>query len=753
MPSAHLPTHPLPAPDSDPERWTSPSPLGAGPSPSDAGNVPHPPSRAGHFACDLDTGVTVWDSGCHAIWEWPASEPVPAVQALAQRVAAPDREAFLHALAADEHRADTGDRTIRLQAFSGAWKHVRMLWSCHRVEGGHRVMAGVLLDLTQAVLAAQEAELRAQQVELALELAQAGLVEVDMDSGALRAGDPARRVLDLPLSGALGLDDLLQRIHPDDLPRLVSELARARNDPGRVGESRVRLNDHGHAIRRLRLRHTVRADAQGSHARLLASVIDETEAALHASRERELSLDRELALDVAGLGTFRAQPLGSGRYDFDARQAAIYGLGFEARQVSTDEWLSCVHPDDREALRDIHQAILADRMMFGRIRFRIVRPSGDVRWLEVSFQRGDTRAGEPRSLYGTTLDVTDREQAYLRLGALFEHTLSGLVLLDDQTRCLDINPAACTMVGYPREALLGRSLLHLVAPGPEGTGRDPSDDWRRTLTAGTRRGVLTLVGPRDRRVTLDYVAVAGIQTGVHLVSLNDATARLAAEARLREVAARQQDDFDAFRAEIARDVHDQLGQTLGVLMFEVGVLAARTGVDVAHLQSLLQDAVVVTRELSRALRPATLDLGLVAALGELASGIVQRTDVDVQVDAQDGLPELAPAVVLGVYRIAQEALTNVVKHAGALRASIRVETVATAHEGQRLCVSIVDDGRGFVPPKGSSAGAAGSGLGLVGMSERALQIGGRLQVESRPGAGCRVMLTLPVPQRQAATDA
>lgn len=202
------------------------------------------------------------------------------------------------------------------------------------------------------------------------------------------------------------------------------------------------------------------------------------------------------------------------------------------------------------------------------------------------------------------------------------------------------------------------------------------------------------------------------------------------------------------RRALARELHDEIGQCCTALRMETALLRRHGGGDQADLHAAAgrADAAAASihqlvRSLLKRLRPLHLDtLGLFPALQELCEGWELRSGI-----ACVFLPEGAPeafddAVAIAVYRVAQEALTNVMRHARA--SSVRVRL---GRRGRRtLCLTVEDDGVGLDPAR------SGQGLGLLGAAERAAALGGRLAVSGEPGAGVRVELVLPV---RAAADA
>lgn len=204
---------------------------------------------------------------------------------------------------------------------------------------------------------------------------------------------------------------------------------------------------------------------------------------------------------------------------------------------------------------------------------------------------------------------------------------------------------------------------------------------------------------------------------------------------------------EAERARVSRDLHDDIGQALTSVLLGLRLIdnpgdtpvAGRddTRQRIEELRELVADALRRTRQLAFDLRPTVLDdVGLAPALQRLVADIAERSALVVDA-AVDGMPDpesVAPEVATVVYRVVQEALTNVVRHAGASNASVAV-TVSSG----RLRAVVEDDGTGFDPNL-----PADGHLGLEGMQERAELVGGTVRVLATPGAGTTVVLEVPL---------
>lgn len=211
--------------------------------------------------------------------------------------------------------------------------------------------------------------------------------------------------------------------------------------------------------------------------------------------------------------------------------------------------------------------------------------------------------------------------------------------------------------------------------------------------------------------------------------------RVARDALRRVVAAQELE-----RRRLSRELHDETGQTLTSVLLGLNAIAEapgseRAGVEAERLRELVTQTLKDVRRLAVELRPKALDdFGLVPALKRLGAGFSEQTGIRVEVESYLGEDRLPTEIETALYRIVQESLTNVVKHA---RASL-VSVLITRKNGSVIAV-IEDDGRGF------DAGASrDEGLGLVGMEERVALLNGKLQVESSEGAGTTVVAEVPL---------
>lgn len=352
---------------------------------------------------------------------------------------------------------------------------------------------------------------------------------------------------------------------------------------------------------------------------------------------------------------------------------------------------------------------------------------------------------------------------------LFETVRDGLVLVNTASgRILDVNPAVSTLLGCPRAEFLGKEVW-AVRPFNE----LPSSSFpiRALLANDTRFSVdLPLCGPVNRP---GWIEVSGLtyrvgSERVAQLTLRDITERKQAEATLLQdkeqleasVAARTQEVREAYqrlqlvsqqlvraqedeRTRVARELHDEIGQALTVLKIDLQTLQRQpeTRAVAPQVERAIHDvelAMGQVRELSRELRPSVLDdLGLGAALRSLIDRQAEIAGFQPQVIIEPPDLETTPDVATTCFRVVQEALTNIMRHAQARHVYVELR-----QSGPELALSIRDDGVGFDPSLLTKLDGSAQ-LGLAGIQERVLLIGGQVSFHSVPGQGTLIHLTVP----------
>jgi signal transduction histidine kinase len=241
------------------------------------------------------------------------------------------------------------------------------------------------------------------------------------------------------------------------------------------------------------------------------------------------------------------------------------------------------------------------------------------------------------------------------------------------------------------------------------------------------------------RIRLIVILTATVGAGVFVAAFT-IRRTLELENEMKKLSARLVSAQEEERRAISRELHDEVGQSLSALLMEAGNAAASVPIDSAdvrrHVESikkLAEASVNVIRNMTLLLRPSMLDdFGLVPALEWQAREISKRTGLRVHVAAEETAAELPDDLRTCIYRVVQEALHNCARHSHA-----RSVRVVVKQEPRRIVLTVEDDGAGFDSRRVR-------GLGLVGMQERVNHLGGAFEITSKPGAGTKVEVELPL---------
>ena len=321
------------------------------------------------------------------------------------------------------------------------------------------------------------------------------------------------------------------------------------------------------------------------------------------------------------------------------------------------------------------------------------------------------------------------------------------IVLDGVVR--HANSRLAEILGHPREALVGRPVLDFVHPGE--TDKIALAQERFNAAGGfDQRFETALIGADGRRVqvelNLTMTPFQGHRAGLAL--LYDLTDRRRAEAHVRELTQRILRAQEDERQRISRYLHDQVGQDLSTLKILCATLhddetdpSGRPASLLRRMTDQLQGTIDAVRALAYDLRPPGLDrLGLVRTLVHRCEDFAAETGlaVDFSSAGLEGM-RLAPDLEINVYRILQEALHNVRRHAAAERVMVRL-VASSPH----LVLRVKDNGKGFVLNERTAAARRRRRMGLQSMAERARLLGGHMHITTRPGKGTSIYVETPL---------
>jgi PAS domain S-box-containing protein len=368
-------------------------------------------------------------------------------------------------------------------------------------------------------------------------------------------------------------------------------------------------------------------------------------------------------------------------------------------------------------------------------------------------------------------------QSERRYGTLF-NAVSDIVYVHDlDGRLLDVNRPGAALLGVEPGALTGRNILDILA----GRSRRAVAAYLEMLRSGRSEvsGLFPLAGRDGRCVVLEVrsAAGAGEDGALHVQGIaRDVTKQLeveralrkrerelqrllgraeAMQASLRELSRELLRVQEEERRKIGRELHDEIGQLLAAITINLQLMRKQPG---AHAEALLArqieeaerlagDVFTRIRQVLRELRPIALNgAALMPAIGQLLNEFSERTGVrHTLADEAPELESLDDEKKAAIFRVLQESLTNVMKYAGA--SSVRA---ALRSEGGRVTLTVADDGAGFSPDAAHGRGRTGGGFGLLGMRERVQLAGGEFRVDSAPGRGTTIHISIPIAAEGAA---
>ena len=330
---------------------------------------------------------------------------------------------------------------------------------------------------------------------------------------------------------------------------------------------------------------------------------------------------------------------------------------------------------------------------------------------------------------------------------LFEAAPDGILVVDVEGRIRDANPAAERLFRLASEEMIGSPVERLVPERSRAVHRAERESYAEDPHARPMGIGMELRGRRGDgtefpvEISLSPVQVEGERCVI--ATVRDVTDRR----RLREFGVGALRAAEAERRRIARELHDDAAQRLSSLLIRLRLARRTDDPDrrealLDELREQLLESAEMVRQIARGLRPPELeDVGLAAAIRSHVRYQCEHADLEVELELEDVDGALDSEERLALYRIVQEALSNVMRHAGADRVEITLR-----RDPGRLVMEVRDDGRGFDPERIRNGHA--SGLGLVGMEERAHLIGADLQVRSEPGEGTTVRVEKPEGERE-----
>lgn len=432
-------------------------------------------------------------------------------------------------------------------------------------------------------------------------------------------------------------------------------------------------------------------------------------------------------------------------------EAACRLLGYTAAELMATRSEQLIHPSDPGTAARIDALRRGDVLRLERI---MRHKDGHAVPVEAVLHRL-----ADGNLQVITRDISERKAAEERFRSMVEGAPNAMIMADETGRIVLANAQAERMFGYTRQELIGQAVEMLVPHAHRRSHVTLREDYQREPQLRSMGAGRDLHGVRkDGSEVPVEIGLNPINTSEGrrvLASIIDITARREAEARerqymedLRTMSQQLLQAQETERRAIARELHDEVGQSLTATRLNLrdleqqaagGPLAPRLG----DTSNIVADLLGKVRQMSLDLHPSVLDdLGLAAALRWCVRTRAGGSGLEVQFDIAPGLPRFPGMTEITLFRVFQEALSNVLKHADAKRL-----TVILQYEAGRLEMVMLDDGRGFTPEAARKHALSGGSLGMVGMEERTRLAGGTLVVDSAPGQGAEIRVILPAAAR------
>jgi PAS domain S-box-containing protein len=475
-----------------------------------------------------------------------------------------------------------------------------------------------------------------------------------------------------------------------------------------------------------------------------------------AQRQSEIRLAK--AQQIAHLGSWEWD-VEKDETTYSDEMYRIFGLPKGERGLTSLGFFQHLHPEDREKAKATLAQSLAHKKPYSMV-YRIVRPGGAVRYVYSQAEAAFAESGRPLRMVGTAQDITERRTAEMRLReseerfrAIFEAAAMGIILTDMDGRLLSSNKTFQEMLGYKAEELRGKNFIELthaddaernleVFRGLQSRRVDQYQIKKRYYhkdgqTVWARVTVSLMKDSQDRPL----YAIGMVEDITQVVKVEEHLQE--SEERLRILASQLMTAQEDERRRIARELHDELGQSLLVLKLQARSIQndllpeqEQLVSECQEMRSHLDRVVENVRRLSRDLSPQILeDLGLAAALRRLLEDFSRHYDTIYQLQEADIDGLFSLGIQTSIYRIFQECLTNIGKHSQANLIMVSINK----SEGQ-VNFLIQDNGKGFDP---EVQRRQGGGMGLAAMRERARMVGGALTVWSREGEGTNISINIP----------
>jgi PAS domain S-box-containing protein len=596
------------------------------------------------------------------------------------------------------------------------------------------------------------------KLEEAQRIAHVGHWERDLVTGLVTWSDETYRIFGLPLQGGdLPLMEWQNMLHLEDRETVSTIVEDAKRGIRRY-DFEYRLVRPDGEVRFIQCQGDVIRDEQGQPRRAFGIVQDITERKLAEEQLRQSERQLAEAQHIARVGSW-SWDLRSNNVTWSDELYRIFGVHPQTfNPAYEDTIMESIHPEDRALVRSVIESSLKTQESFS-FYYRILRPDGEERVIHSRGEIVSDEHGNPIRMLGTAQDVTERKRAEERLRE-YEKVVEGLedmiVVVDRDYRYLIANRAFLSYRHMEREEVIG----HLI---PEVVKKEVFDDVIKPKLDECFQGKVVRYDCKyrypergERDLLISYFPIEG-SGGIDRVAsiLRDVTERKLAEEelqatteQLRTLSASVQSAREEEGARIAREIHDELGAALTSLRWDLESFDKIISESGDHVQlqvprdrieamlKLIETTISSVRRISSELRPSILDdLGLAEAIEWQAQQFQAQTGIICRCDCSLENVDLNQQQSTAVFRVFQEALTNILRHSQATRVDVTMKQEAGA-----LVLTISDNGKGITEDEKSGQPS----LGLLGMRERVHLVRGKIDITGIEGQGTVITVRVPI---------
>jgi PAS domain S-box-containing protein len=466
----------------------------------------------------------------------------------------------------------------------------------------------------------------------------------------------------------------------------------------------------------------------------------------------------DMAMESAGIGTWVYDLAGNKLY-FDNKASQLLGFAPGSFKKSDDEFFEAIHPDDRVKFREFLEAAI-DKKIDLESGFRAIHASGQERYLTARAKIIVDRNGAVIRFIGILWDITEQYHLQIKLQENIRRTnsiinnLNGAVFrckFDENWSMEYISEGVLELTGYPSGEFTSNSNLSYKSIIDQGDRIRVWETISDAISIGSPYTVEYRIISADSKTKWIWERGRGLFSDGKVIAVEGFLADISDKKKVEEElksSLEQQHELtqyiekvrEADRVAISRELHDDLGQALTAVKIDLGTIRQIThekeiDLRIKKVSDLVSETIKTVQRLTSQLRPQIIDdLGLVSAIDWYTSEYSERSRIEISLDMSEDL-DVEPDTSMIVFRIMQEALTNVARHSKADKVEIKL-----VKEGNDLCFRMSDNGIGITESQLTSR----KSFGIISMKERAASLGGTFSISAGKNGGTVIELIFPL---------